>query len=50
MKYSPKCRAKNLGMICTIFGRFCSFFNWEGADAGPQITHMKVPVFVLFKY
>ena len=31
MKFSPKCRNKKLGMIYTIFGSFCSPFNWEGA-------------------
>ena len=42
MKFSPKCRAMKLGMIYTILGGFCSFFNWEGADIRPQIR--KIPV------
>ena len=43
MKFSPKCRTKKLGMIYTILGSFCSFFNWEGADIRPQIIPGKIP-------
>ena len=45
MKLSPKCRTKELGMnmVCTIFGSFCSFLNWEGADIWPQIRPRKIP-------
>ena len=31
-------------MIYSIWGRFCSFFNWEGADIWPQIRLRKTPV------
>ena len=34
MKLLPKCGTKTLGMISTILGCFCSFFNWEGAKSG----------------
>ena len=44
IKCSPKCRTKKLGMIYTILGSFCSFFNWEGADIRPQARHSKIPV------
>ena len=27
MKFSPNCRAKKLGMLFNILGRFCSFFG-----------------------
>ena len=43
MKFSPKCRTKKLGMICTILGSFCSFLNWEGAAVWPQIRPGKIP-------
>ena len=36
MKFSPKCRTKKLGMICTTFGSFCSYFKSDGADIGPK--------------
>ena len=38
-----KCKTKKLGMIYTILGCFCSFFNWEGADILPQIRPRKSP-------
>ena len=34
---------KNLGMINSILGSFCSFFNWEGASIRPQIRPRKIP-------
>ena len=43
MKVSPNCRTQKLGMIHTIFGSFCSFFNWEGANIWPQIRPRKIP-------
>ena len=43
MKFSPKCRTKNLRMIYSIFGSFCSFFNWIGANFQPQIKSRKIP-------
>ena len=43
MKFAPKCRTKKLGMIYTILGSFCSFFNWEGVDILPQIRPRKIP-------
>ena len=43
MKFSPKCRTKNLGMIYTILVSFWSFLNWEGADIQPQISPRKIP-------
>ena len=43
MKFSPKCRTKKLGMVYTIFGSFCSFLNWEGADIRSQIRSRKIP-------
>ena len=43
MKFSPKCRAKQLGMIYTILGSFCSYLNWEGADIRPQFRPRKIP-------
>ena len=36
MNVSPKCRTKELGIIYSILGSFCSFFNWEGADIRPK--------------
>ena len=46
MKLSPKFRTKKMGMINTILGSFCYFFNWEGAniwpDIQPQIRHRKI--------
>ena len=44
MNISPKCETKKLGMIYTILGSFCSFFNWEGANIQPQIRPRKIPV------
>ena len=44
MKFSPKCRSKKLGMIYTILGSFCSFFNWKRADIRPKIWPRKIPV------
>ena len=41
--FSPKCRTKKLGIICTILGSFCSFLKWEGADIRPQIRPRKIP-------
>ena len=43
MKCSPICRTKKLGMIYTIFGRFCLILNWEGAHIQPQIRLRKIP-------
>ena len=43
MKFSLKCRAKKLGILYIILGRFCSFLNWEGADIWPQIWSRKIP-------
>ena len=43
MKFSLKYRINKLGMIDTILGSFCSFFNLEGADIRPQIRPMKIP-------
>ena len=43
MKLSPKCRTKKLRTIYTIVGSFCSFFNWEGANIGPQVRLRKIP-------
>ena len=43
MKFSPKCRTKNLGMIYTVLGRVCSFFNCERAAIRPQIRPKKIP-------
>ena len=45
MKFSPKCRTKKLGMIyiVNIFGSFCSFLSWEGANIQPQIRPRKIP-------
>ena len=43
MKFAPKCRTKNLGMLNTILERFCSFLNWEGAIIRPQIRPRKIP-------
>ena len=31
MKFSPNCRTWKVGMIYTILGSFCLFFNWERA-------------------
>ena len=42
MKFSPKCRTKKLGMINTVLGSFCSFFNWEGTVIRPQIRPRKI--------
>ena len=36
MKFAPKCRTKKLGMLYSILGRFCSFFNWEWANILPK--------------
>ena len=44
MKFSAKCRTKNLGMIFTILGSFCSFLNWEGAVIRPKIRPRKISV------
>ena len=46
MVFSPKCRTKKLGMIYTILGSFCFFFNWEGAQNWPHIRLRKIPVCV----
>ena len=43
MKFSPKCRTRKLGKICTSLGSFCSFLNWEGADIRSQIRLRKIP-------
>ena len=43
MKCSPNCRIEKLGMIYTILGSFCSFFNREGANIRPQIRLRKIP-------
>ena len=42
MNFSPKCYTMKLVMINMIFGSFCSFFNWEGADIQPQIRSRKI--------
>ena len=44
MKFSPKFRTRKLGIINTIWGNFCSFFKWEGADIRPQIRPKKNPL------
>ena len=44
MKFSPKCRTKKLGMICTILGSFCSLLNPEGGNIWPKIRPGKIPV------
>ena len=44
IKFSPKYRAKYLGMIFKILGSFCSVFNWKGANIWPQIRPRKIPV------
>ena len=36
MKFSPNCRAKELGILFTNLGNFCSFLDWEGADIQSQ--------------
>ena len=46
MKFSPNYRTKKLGMIYTILGFFCSFFNWEGADIQPQMRPREIPAIV----
>ena len=44
MKFSPKCRTKQLGMIYTILGSFCSFFNCgKGLIFCPKIRPRKIP-------
>ena len=50
MKFSPKCRTKKLGMIYTIPGCFCSFFNWEGAVIQPKIRPRKIRERVCFSF
>ena len=42
MKFSSKCRTKKLGMIYTIFGSFCLFYNWDGANIRPKIRPRKI--------
>ena len=42
MKFSPKCRTKELGMIYNILGSFCSFRI--GAVIRPQIKPRQIPV------
>ena len=46
MTFSPKCRAKSLGILFTILGTVCSFLNWEEADIKPQVRPNKIPVLV----
>ena len=43
MKFLPECRTNKLGMVYTILGSDCSFFNWEGADVWLQIRLKKIP-------
>ena len=43
MNFSSIRRTKKLGMINTIFGSFCSFFNW----VPPQISPRKISVSVV---
>ena len=43
MKCSPNCRAKELGMLFTIVGSFCSILDWEQADVRPQNRPRKIP-------
>ena len=35
MKFSPNCRAKELGMLFNIVGSFCSLLDREGVDILP---------------
>ena len=49
MKFLTKCRTKNLGMIYSFLGRFCSFLNWEGADILLQIKPRKIPDFLFVR-
>ena len=44
VKFSSKCRAKELGMLFTILGSFCSYLDWEVADIQPQNRPRKIPV------
>ena len=37
MTFSPNCRAKELGMLFTILGSFCSVLDWEGPIFGHKI-------------
>ena len=39
-----------MGMINTIWGSFCSFLNWEGADIWPLIRPKKIPVGKIILY
>ena len=48
MKFSPKCRARKLGMICTILRSFCSFCFGEGHNIRPQIWPRKIPVYYIY--
>ena len=43
MKFPSKCRTKKFGMIYTVLGNFCSFFNWEGADIRHLVRPRKIP-------
>ena len=43
MKFSPNCRSKELGVLFTILGSFCSFLDWEGADILPKNGPRKNP-------
>ena len=49
MKFSPKCRSKKLGMIYTILGTFCLFFNWERADIQPEIRPREIPDMLIYQ-
>ena len=41
MKFSPNCRAKELGILFTILGSFSSFLDWERADRPRKIDDMR---------
>ena len=41
--FSPGCRAKELGMLFTILGSFCSFLDWKRAHILPQNRPRKIP-------
>ena len=43
INFSPKCRAKKLGIMIHHFGKILSFLNLEGADIGPQIWPREIP-------
>ena len=50
MNFPLKCRTKQLGMLYTILGIFCSFLNWKRADIWPQIRLRKIPMLGHFSH